>query len=567
MDDNYVDGWRNLTQSILEGESFSGFERNCAFLNVGGARFATASHVAGIDFADDARALALSDWDGDGDIDVWSVNRTAPRIRFLKNNSDPDRSFLSLRLEGAQSNRDAIGARVEIEAMDEGKPKRWIRTLRAGEGFLSQSGKTLLFNLGSAEKADRLVIRWPSGQATELKDVSLGQRITLKEGESRLITLDPLPAVEFAKQPFEGNPMNESSEAQIRLTGQIPLPRLSWKTWEGGEKALRSEDKKPRLINLWASWCLPCHKELREFISHREEFDQLGLDVLALSVDGLGGNPGEPEKAQDYLRRWKFPYEQGVATPELLDALQLIQDELFDAKRSLPVPFSLLVDEDDSIAAIYRGAVSAERVLNDLGSLSLEGEALDDYALPFAGRWFARPSPASLFPVAWGLAESGDLQAGLSYVMTHRSELEPNDEFAKLLLLLANRLSSARENEIAISLYLETLKADPSLAEASYGLGLKLHEKGDLENARKSYLEAIKKDPELAKPYFMLALLLQQSGQEENASATAMALLQRAIKKDPQYVNAYRALAQLYRSIGRLEEAASLEEKADAIAR
>ncbi len=142
---------------LRRGRSFSGRERNCAYLNLGnskegGPRYANISALSGFDFADDARALAIADWDHDGDLDVWVSNRNTPQLRFLRNDNTSGRHFLSLKLvgSGTTTNRDAIGARVEVVIA---KPKsdirhpKLIKTLRAGEGFLAQSSKWLHFGL------------------------------------------------------------------------------------------------------------------------------------------------------------------------------------------------------------------------------------------------------------------------------------------------------------------------------------------------------------------------------------------------------------------------------------
>ena len=85
---------------IETGGSWSGRERNCCFLNTGGARFADVSAVTGLDFLDDGRAVAVVDWDHDGDLDLWLGNRTAPRIRFMRNNIDHENRFLKIQLIG-----------------------------------------------------------------------------------------------------------------------------------------------------------------------------------------------------------------------------------------------------------------------------------------------------------------------------------------------------------------------------------------------------------------------------------------------------------------------------------
>ena len=111
--DAYVQSLQDLYERLDEGMSFSGNERNCVFLNPGSrepARFANASAVSGLDFPDDARGLAFFDWDGDGDLDLGFSNRTAPRIRLMRNAAPPSGNFVSFTLEGdgARTNRDAI---------------------------------------------------------------------------------------------------------------------------------------------------------------------------------------------------------------------------------------------------------------------------------------------------------------------------------------------------------------------------------------------------------------------------------------------------------------------------
>ena len=166
------------------GGSLSGRERHCVFLNMGATsggapQFANLNRPgSGLDLPDDGRAIALTDWDGDGDVDLWISNRNAPRLRFMRNDSACRESLpvsLQLPANGTSrtGNRDAIGARVEIVTSDGG---RSIRTLRAGEGYLAQSSKEILqVGLGRAEaeieKLDRALAgprreRWRNSQGS-----------------------------------------------------------------------------------------------------------------------------------------------------------------------------------------------------------------------------------------------------------------------------------------------------------------------------------------------------------------------------------------------------------------
>ena len=85
--DAYGQAFQAVIQLLREGRSFSGNERNCAYLNCRRAPFANVSAATGLDFPDDGRGIAVSDWDQDGDLDLWIRNRTGPRLRLMLNQS------------------------------------------------------------------------------------------------------------------------------------------------------------------------------------------------------------------------------------------------------------------------------------------------------------------------------------------------------------------------------------------------------------------------------------------------------------------------------------------------
>ena len=161
---DYTEAFDRLYELESEGVSFGGHERNCAYLNTGGARYANVSATAGLAFMDDGRAVATVDWDHDGDLDLWFANRTSPMVRFVRNDTPAGRSFLAVRLVGKTSNRDAIGSRVSVHLREPGTvaSSQLIKTLHAGQGFLSQSSHWLHFGLGDGARVGRLEVRWPA---------------------------------------------------------------------------------------------------------------------------------------------------------------------------------------------------------------------------------------------------------------------------------------------------------------------------------------------------------------------------------------------------------------------
>jgi hypothetical protein len=104
-----------------------------------------------------ARGLAVGDYDNDGALDVLiGVNGGAPVL--LKNNAAKGNNWLGVKLEGAQCNRDAIGAKIYWTA---GGKKRF-RLKNNGGSYLSSHDPREVLGIGSAAKVDELEIHWPA---------------------------------------------------------------------------------------------------------------------------------------------------------------------------------------------------------------------------------------------------------------------------------------------------------------------------------------------------------------------------------------------------------------------
>jgi len=141
------------------------------FLNDGHGSFHDVARDAGSDFAAPkvGRGAAYGDFDRDGDLDILITTNQGPAALYRNDVTNGNRS-LRLRLIGTKSNRDAIGAVVRLTT-PEGTQSRMVKT---GSSYLSQSELALTFGLGKREKADRVVIAWPSGRVDEHKNVAAG---------------------------------------------------------------------------------------------------------------------------------------------------------------------------------------------------------------------------------------------------------------------------------------------------------------------------------------------------------------------------------------------------------
>ncbi|MGC1627385.1 MAG: CRTAC1 family protein [Candidatus Acidiferrales bacterium] len=153
-------------------------EPKVAYYNLRNGRFANITAEAGAVLSEkhSGRGMALGDLFNNGreEAAVNNMNET-PSLYY---NTAPVGNFISLQLVGVKSNRAALGAAVTLER---GTDKR-EQEVRSGDGYISQSDLRLHFGLGEATKADKIVIRWPSGLVETLNDLTANQYYVVREG-------------------------------------------------------------------------------------------------------------------------------------------------------------------------------------------------------------------------------------------------------------------------------------------------------------------------------------------------------------------------------------------------
>ena len=124
------------------------------------------------------RGACTGDFDNDGRQDVLLIQNVGPP-RLIHNESSNSNHWATLSLEGMQSNRNGIGARVS--ASTGGITQ--IDTVRSGSSYCSQSDRRIHFGLGAKTRIEILDIQWPSGRHDVWRDVESDHILTLKEGE------------------------------------------------------------------------------------------------------------------------------------------------------------------------------------------------------------------------------------------------------------------------------------------------------------------------------------------------------------------------------------------------
>jgi cytochrome c biogenesis protein CcmG/thiol:disulfide interchange protein DsbE len=126
-------------------------------------------------------------------------------------------------------------------------------------------------------------------------------------------------------------------------------PDFSLQTLSGETVALSNLRGRPVLINLWASWCIPCRLEMPAIQRVYQDFQAQGFQVLAINAT----NQDDPEKVAEFARQYELKF------PILLDKLGSVgyQYQL----DSLPTSF--FVDAQGVIREIVVGGPMSEALL------------------------------------------------------------------------------------------------------------------------------------------------------------------------------------------------------------
>ncbi|MEW5675136.1 FG-GAP-like repeat-containing protein [Flavobacterium enshiense] len=139
---------------------------------------------------------SVGDLNSDGFLDITNNNK----IFYAVPNGN---NWLKISLQGVQSNRNGIGARVEIY----GAWGKQIRDIRSGEGFEYMSTLNAHFGIGTETQVTQVIIKWPSGVVDTISNPSSNQNLTVVEGstlglaENNLggFTMYPNPAKDFIR--------------------------------------------------------------------------------------------------------------------------------------------------------------------------------------------------------------------------------------------------------------------------------------------------------------------------------------------------------------------------------
>ncbi|MGC4049089.1 MAG: FG-GAP-like repeat-containing protein [Paludibaculum sp.] len=536
----YENGWNAINQLIRQDYSWAAPEPNMFFARRAG-RYYNFSGVSGLDLAEDSRAFAFTDIDGDGNLDIILKSRCGPQVRVLQNECGTGRNKVVLTLRGVKSNRDAIGARVEADGQT-----KWIA---AGSGYLSQHTKRVHFGLSDRPKAEKVTVIWPTGERQELGSLAAGFHYEVVEGQPQIASK---PLAKAAAWP-QGPAVNADNAARLHSTWfwePVPLP----------EKRRGS-----CLLVIHAGETLP---------SIDGPVDRLDLRQA----------PVELAAAYSILRRYLFDYRVDLETPlwllidgeskvrkiyaaapqagELRADLQSLGGSLPE-QRGLPFPGvytgrprhdyykfggALLQAGYPEQALPYleemlRRTPDNPKALLAVGRIHLEGKRFD-----LARGVLQRAVELDpRLPEGWNELGGVEAQAGrwpeaLKY---YEKALALAPDLPYVLLNAARAQEEAGHGAEAERLFRRLLEVEPNNGDAANGLGLFLAKQGKTDEARRLFEKAISIKRDDSSAINNLGVLYMNIGQPNDAIAAFRYGIQVAPDNEMIYLNLARVHVQL----------------------
>jgi len=520
-DSNYENGWNALSQAAHEQYSEAGRQNNVFYVRRGG-RYYDFSGVSGLDAADDSRAFAVTDLDGDGALDLILKSRLGPQVRIFRNNSTQGRRAIVFRLQGVQSNRDAIGARVEVD----GK----IKFVQAGSGYLSQHTKTLHFGLADAENAKTVRILWPSGKTQEFQDLPNGFVFSIREGDPEIGRKSFLPRGEINTLPVSG--IDKPDFIDTWFIDPIPLP-----------------EKQPGPGFLHLPVTLAPERAAKYAIFVRYLFDlraDLNLPAWFLIDDQSRAHKiyfSEPDQRD--LQRLKDPNRMSLALP-------FAGKYFAEPKRdftALGVAFHAAGYTEEALGYLQRSPRDNDKILFAIGKIHLNAGRLA------AARDYLQKGLKLAPDSADGWNTLGAVEVGegnMAKALEHfEKALTLRPGMTTALVNAGQAHAALGEAGTAEKLFRQALTATPNDAAAANQLGeLYARQRNDTE-ARRWFQQAIASRRDYAPAIGNLGSLYQRTGQINDA----IAALLYGIEMAPDEENFYLNLASVYLKTGNRDAA------------
>ena len=452
----------DVSELCRSGYSFGSEQRNRCYLSIGKLGFANLSAVSGVDLPDDARGVATTDWDNDGDPDLVMTCRGGPQIRIFRNQLQSQNNFVHFDLIGTESNVDAIGARVDLYI--EGRKAPLIKMVQAGTGNLSQSTKRVMFGLGQTEKIKMVEVFWPSGKKQTFEDVSVDTKYELVEGAANLSEkINERFNLEIPAGSLEGLASLPKATERAAFYPPMPIPKLQFQIGKDDWREIAPESSKP-LLAVFYSQNSESEKVLASFASaEAEAFDDLKCVGVMVGKD-------DDEKnlfmAQQVAEKTAFPFPFGSAAESTVEKLSILNGEWFNDHRTPATPFAILLDEKGKICTFYpSSSLDLEKIADEGSRVAANTWSPKSESRPLGGKWLAKYRTPKLNRLKGRLEEIG--YPGDAEILGKQSLSRTAYELCQKAI----ELESQGEYVVSQNFFDKAIYADPKCVMAHVGRG------------------------------------------------------------------------------------------------
>lgn len=360
------------------GVSWSGHERNVAWLNACDGTFVEASSVVGFDQVEDGRVVCKTDWDRDGDVDLWLRSRNGPTLRYLENQANPE-AFVEV---AGLGRRTTLG--IGLQSSAGGPPAETIDRVVAvpvTDGYLSASSRRVTLALGPGETLVNV------GGESVAKGAAGGRRFTFEGGSLKEVGGLDAPErvpVDVAAQvaSVAGGALGESAlPARTVLRSSLPLPPARLEAL-GVPQSQEPTRPAARLLVVRSSECPTCEAVL-----------PAALRALEAKRAAKAPRTASPNPSVDVI---EVPVSMDMTSADTAQAkaLEVIRITLEStlgprAGTDLALPLSILIDGSGAAQVVYQGDLQADVVSQDATDF-----ALDPVKAAFRPGW-GRPGEGS----------------------------------------------------------------------------------------------------------------------------------------------------------------------------
>ncbi len=172
--------------------SYSGLMPNVMYHNREGETFADVTAAGGFGHLQKGHAVVFADFDNDGDQDVFQEMGGAYQGDKFKDSFYENPGFgnhwITVDLVGVETNRSAIGARVRVEVVENGRHRSIYKHVNSGGSF-GANPLWQTIGLGKAEKIELLEVYWPTSDSTQtFRDVAMDRHLEIVESEESYTT-------------------------------------------------------------------------------------------------------------------------------------------------------------------------------------------------------------------------------------------------------------------------------------------------------------------------------------------------------------------------------------------